>query len=77
MDCAAAELTVVNPEALECALAALAAGTPGPLSWSVSSGDGLGGRSVTLFAQPGRSAFYSGYDYAELEYPTAPSPAAS
>ena len=68
VDCPAADLTVVNPEALECALAALEAGTPGSISWSVSSEDGLGGRSVTLFVQGDRSAFFSGYDYKELEY---------
>lgn len=68
VDCAAADLTVVNPESLECALAALEAGTPGSISWSVTSENGLGGRSVSLFVQGDRSAFFSGYDYKELEY---------
>jgi hypothetical protein len=68
VDCAAADLVITNPESLECALTALADGTVGPISWSVTSEDGLGGRSVTVFVQSDRSAFYSGYDYKELEY---------
>lgn len=68
VDCAAADLVITNPESLECALTALADGTPGPISWNVTSEDGLGGRSVTIFVQSDRSAFNSGYDYKELEY---------
>lgn len=68
VDCAAADLTIVNPAGLTCALAALEAGTPGPISWATLSEDGLGGRIVTLFVQAGRSAFSSDYRYQELEY---------
>lgn len=68
VDCAAADLVITNPDGLACALTALADATPGPISWSVNSQDGLGGRSVTVFVQGDRSAFVSGYDYKELEY---------
>lgn len=66
--CDAAALTVTSPEGLECALQALAAGTPGAISWGIASENGLNGSNYTLFIQEDGSVLASGYEYKELDY---------
>lgn len=66
--CDAATLTVTSPEGLECVLQALAAGTPGAISWGISSENGLNGSNHTLFIQEDGSVLLSGYEYKELDY---------
>jgi len=67
-DCGADALKINSAEGLECVLEALAAGTPGVVSWGISSENGLNGSNHTLFIQEDGSVIASGYAYQELEY---------
>lgn len=67
-DCGADALKITSAEGLECVLEALAAGTPGVVSWGISSENGLNGSNHTLFIQEDGSVIASGYAYQELEY---------
>ncbi|HEY0139061.1 MAG TPA: hypothetical protein VGB85_33470 [Nannocystis sp.] len=67
-DCDLAALKITSAEGLECALQALAAGTPGAISWGISSENGLNGGNHTLFVQEDGSVIVSGYEYKELDY---------
>jgi len=67
-DCGADVLKVASVEGLECALVALAAGTPGAVSWGITAENGLNGSNHTLFIQEDGSVIASGYAYQELEY---------
>jgi hypothetical protein len=67
-DCDAATLTVVSAEGLECVLQALAAGTPGAVSWGVTAENGLNGSNHTLFIQEDGTVLASSYEYKELAY---------
>ncbi len=67
-ECGADALKVTSAEGLECVLQALAAGTPGAVSWGVASENGLNGSNHTLFIQEDGSVIASGYEYKELEY---------
>ena len=66
--CEVADLTVTSPEGLECALEALASGTPGLVSWGVSASDAIHGSAHNLFVQSDRTAFVSTYAYDDVKY---------
>ena len=67
-DCGADVLKVVSVDGLECVLEALAAGTPGAVSWGITAENGLNGSNYTLFIQEDGSVLATGYEYKELEY---------
>ena len=67
-DCALGELTVTSVEGLECVLQALADGTPGAVSWGVTSENGLNGANNTMFIQKDGTVIASGYEYKETAY---------
>jgi hypothetical protein len=67
-DCDLAALKITSAEGLECALQALAAGTPGAISWGIASENGLNGSNHTLFIQEDGSVIVSDYEYKELDY---------
>lgn len=67
-DCGADVLEISSVEGLECVLAALAAGTPGAVSWGITAENGLNGSNYTLFIQEDGSVLATGYEYKELEY---------
>ena len=67
-DCGADVLEISSVEGLECVLQALAAGTPGAVSWGIAAENGLNGSNYTLFIQEDGSVLATGYEYKELEY---------
>jgi hypothetical protein len=66
--CGPDALEVTTPDELACALAALAAGEPGLVQWSVASGDGLGGANGHLYLLGDGTALAYDLEYHELEY---------
>jgi len=66
--CQGADLQVTSAEGLDCALAALASGKPGLVSWGVSASDGIHGSVHNLFVQADGSAFVSTYAYDDVSY---------
>ena len=66
--CGVADLTVTSAEGLDCALAALASGKPGLVSWGITASDGIHGSTHNLFMQPGGAAFVSTYTYDDMNY---------
>ncbi len=71
-DCPATDLTITSGESITCVLEALAAATPGVVSWNITSENGLNGSSHSLFIQEDGSVISSSYEYKELAYTYTP-----